>query len=213
MSIVEKLEKNYPDFGIRVDHWEILDQGVTALMGPSGSGKTTLMRILLGLEECRGYSWIFNGEKLHLMTPQDRRIGVVFQGYELFSHLTVRQNLEFALRARKLPLEKLESEHVELLERLNIKHLLPRPSEDLSGGEKQRVALARALVGQPRMLFLDEPFSALDISLRRESRALVKESLGRWGIPCLLVTHDHADAEFLADKISLISQGVLSDHT
>lgn len=213
MSLIENLEKKYSDFSIQVSKWEILDSGVTALMGPSGSGKTTLLRILLGLESCPGYRWNFKGKALHELSPQERQIGVVFQSYELFSHLSVRENLEFALRARNFPVSHLQKDHRTLLSRLGLDSLLSRRAEDLSGGEKQRVALARALVGKPHILFLDEPFSALDVSLRKESRQLVKDSLVELGIPCLLVTHDEADVEFLADKVSQITNGHLSDNS
>lgn len=211
MSSVRNLEKKYQDFSLSVQSWEILDSGVTALMGASGSGKTTLMRILLGLESCSGYTWDFKGEAMHTLSVQDRRIGAVFQNYELFEHLSVRGNLEFALRARNLETSDLVESYHSLLEKLEIKNLLDRQAEVLSGGEKQRVALARALIGQPRILFLDEPFSALDQSLRKDARQLLRETLKVAEIPCVLVTHDEVDVQELASKVSKISEGRLSD--
>lgn len=207
MSYVENLTRNYGDFLLEVPQWEILDQGVTVLWGPSGSGKTSIFRILLGLEDCPGLKWNFRGEDLAKLKSPDRRLGVVFQTLDLFPHMTAEQNILFAARARKIDNQKAQKHLDQLTTELRMKSFLKRPAAVLSGGEKQRVAIARALIGEPRLLLLDEPFSALDQELREESRQLIKQLIKERAIPTLLVTHDTRDVEVLADKISIIKNG------
>lgn len=207
MSYVENLFRNYGDFTLEIPQWEILDKGVTVLWGPSGAGKTSVFRILLGLEECPGMKWTFQNEDLaHLKSP-DRRLGVVFQTLDLFPHMTAEQNILFAARARKIEPQRARKHLDQLSTDLRMKAFLGRPATVLSGGEKQRVAIARALMGEPRLLLLDEPFSALDQELREESRQLVGQLIEERAIPTLLVTHDTRDVEVLADKISIIKNG------
>ena len=207
MSLVTKLHKKYEEFSLEIDEWEILDRGVTALIGPSGSGKTSILHALLGLESCPGLSWVFSGVDLAQLTTPDRRIGIVFQNYELFPHLTAEQNILFAARARKIPAIQQKEKLNSLAEKLQLNSLLKRSAALLSGGEKQRVALARALIGAPRILFLDEPFSALDEALRDKARALVRQVLEDEKIPALLITHDERDLSALAHKITQIDAG------
>ncbi|NUN04528.1 MAG: ATP-binding cassette domain-containing protein [Bdellovibrio sp.] len=210
MSYVENLQRDYGDFKIEIPSWEILDQGVTVLMGPSGSGKTSVFRILLGLEPCPGMKWNVNGTDLaKLKTPQ-RRLGVVFQTLDLFPHLTASENILFAARARNVDEDKARKRLKELSSELHMDSFLERSASVLSGGEKQRVAIARAIMGEPRLLLLDEPFSALDQELRGESRKLVKRVIETEKIPTLLVTHDPQDVEVLANKVSHIRNGRLT---
>lgn len=207
MSYVENLVRNYGDFVLEVPRWEILDQGVTVLWGPSGAGKTSIFRILLGLEDCPGMKWIFQDKDLAKLKAPERRLGVVFQTLDLFPHMTAEQNILFAARARKIESQRALRHLEQLSEALRMKNFLSRPASVLSGGEKQRVAIARALIGEPRLLLLDEPFSALDQELREESRQLVSKLIEEKAIPTLLVTHDSRDVEVLADKISVIKNG------
>lgn len=209
MSVVKNLRKVYTDFTIDVPSWEILDQGVTALLGPSGSGKTTLFRILLGLEDAPGFEWIFKGENLAALSPPDRRIGVVFQSYDLFPHMTGRENIEFAAISRRIPKSDWQAELEKYSRQLQLNDFLDRSSSYLSGGEKQRVALVRALIGKPRILFLDEPFSALDSELRQQSRQLVREAIELAKIPTILISHDQDDVKALADKVTEMRAGKL----
>lgn len=210
MSYVENLQRDYGDFKLDIPSWEILDQGVTVLMGPSGSGKTSVFRILLGLEACPGLKWSFAGEDLaKLKTPQ-RRLGVVFQTLDLFPHMSARENILFAARARKVDEKKSLARLRELTDELQMQSFMERPASVLSGGEKQRVAIARALIGEPRLLLLDEPFSALDQELREESRKLIKKVIEDEKIPTLLVTHDPRDVEVLANKVTRIEKGRLA---
>jgi sulfate transport system ATP-binding protein/putative spermidine/putrescine transport system ATP-binding protein len=207
MSVVEHLNKKYDGFEIQIPRWEILDQGVTALWGPSGSGKTSVFRVLLGLEACPGLKWSWGSEDLARLPTPKRNLGVVFQTLDLFPHLTARQNIYFPVKARRVGAEMAEKRFARLNDVLRLQSFLNRKAELLSGGEKQRVALARALMSFPRMLFLDEPFSALDESLRGEARNLVKVLLQETQTPAVLITHDERDLEVLAQKVTKIEKG------
>jgi sulfate transport system ATP-binding protein/putative spermidine/putrescine transport system ATP-binding protein len=195
MSLVRNLKRSFGDFVIDIPEWEILDQGVTALWGESGSGKTTVFRILLGLESAEpGFSWkLSDGVDLARMSTPERHLGVVFQTLELFPHLSAEGNIRFGFQARHLPREESEKHLGKLVTTLGLESCRHRRAALLSGGEKQRVALARALIGRPRILLLDEPFSALDSGRRGEARDLVAEVLDQERIPVILVTHDRDD--------------------
>jgi sulfate transport system ATP-binding protein/putative spermidine/putrescine transport system ATP-binding protein len=207
VSLVENLFRNYGDFKVDIPKWEILDEGVTVLWGPSGSGKTSVFRLLIGLENAANFKWTFQGHDLAKMAVPQRRLGVVFQTLDLFPHMTGEENILFAAKAREIPPEQAYEKLQELTQVLQMKSFLNRPVRVLSGGEKQRVAIARALSGDPRLLLLDEPFSALDQELRQESRALIKRVIEKEKIPTLLVTHDPLDVEMLANKVSTIKHG------
>ena len=211
MSLVKKLKIHYDDFNVEIENWEVLDSGVTVLWGPSGSGKTSVFRGLIGLERNAQCEWIFKNQDLGRMSTPERKIGVVFQNYELFGHMTVYQNLKFAAQARKINAEVYESKITHLTKQLRIESLKHKNVKLLSGGERQRAALAQSLVGDPNILFLDEPFSALDEELRQESRELVKAIIEEYQIPVLLITHDNRDVDFLAKKVTLIKNGRIID--
>jgi ABC-type sugar transport system ATPase subunit len=209
MSLIEGLKKNYSGFEVDVPRWELSDKGVTALIGPSGSGKTSIFRILLGLESCASLRWIFKGKDLAKMAVGERRIGIVFQSYELFPHMTAAENILFGAKARKISSEKAIRKLDEFSKKLALSDCLSTNAQMLSGGEKQRVALARALMSEPDFLFLDEPFSALDEENRVEARELVKQVVDEIGIPTLLVTHDERDIQLLANHVVKIKAGRL----
>jgi sulfate transport system ATP-binding protein/putative spermidine/putrescine transport system ATP-binding protein len=209
MAVVRNLHKKYSDFEVSIPEWKLSDVGVTALWGPSGSGKTTVLRILTGLEDCTGWSWEFRGQDLATLSPAKRKLGVVFQSYELFPHLTAEKNILFAAQARKISTDRAQAKLKQLVEILQLSKCLNRRAELLSGGEKQRVALARALMGEPQFLLLDEPFSALDEDLRAEARQLVKAVITKAQIPALLITHDRNDLEVLAENVVEIRDGHL----
>ena len=193
-------------FSIDIPEWEILDEGVTSLWGPSGAGKTSVFRLLLGLESA-SFTWEFKGTDLAKLPTPERRLGVVFQTLELFPHMTAEENIRFAADARRIPVGEAKTHLTELVETLGLASCLGRKAALLSGGEKQRVALARALIGKPRVLFLDEPFSALDAGLRSEARDLVKRAISREKLPTVLITHDREDLESFGGKVSEISAG------
>lgn len=207
MSLVENLILEMEDFRIEILRWEILDKGVTALIGPSGSGKSTVFRVLLGIEPCRTLRWILDGIDLASLSVRERRLGVVFQGYDLFPHLSARGNIQFAADARGLSAQESQLLLQELINELRMETFIDRKIYLCSGGEKQRVALARAIIGKPRVLLLDEPFSALDEELRSEARLLLKKLIDRFSIPTILVTHDPRDVAVLANKVSQIQNG------
>lgn len=208
MSTVEKLFKKYDDFEIQVPHWEILDRGVTVLWGPSGSGKTSIFRLLIGLENpTHPFSWKFGDVNLAELSVPDRQLGVVFQTWELFPHMTGYQNIQFASECRGLADLDFRSRLKNLSTRLKMDSFIDRKAAVLSGGEKQRIALARALIAKPRILLLDEPFSSLDESLKQESRSLLKNFLREEDIPVVLVTHDQRDVDMLGDKVTKIENG------
>ena len=203
MSFVENLIYKYDDIKIQIPKWQIPDQPVTVLWGPSGSGKTTLLRILMGLENASpGMKWVFKGQDLAPMKAPERRLGVVFQTLELFPHMSARKNILFAAQARKISENDFQIKLKKYVDLLQMGPFLDRSVQILSGGEKQRVALVRALIGNPRILLLDEPFSSLDESLREESRNLLRKVIQEENIPVLMVTHDRQDVEKLADKVS-----------
>ncbi len=183
-----------------------LEVGSTvALVGPSGAGKSTVLNTIAGLVKpasgrisCDEEIW-FDADRGVFVRPEDRRVGLVFQDYALFPHLTVRQNIEYA---RRHPAD-------EYLERFQIGHLQEARPGALSGGERQRVALARALARDPEILLLDEPLSALDAHTKVDVRAELQELLAGLEIPTLLVTHDFEDAAALADQVGVIVEGRL----
>jgi ABC-type sulfate/molybdate transport systems ATPase subunit len=209
VSVIQNLIRSYGDFKIEIPRWEIADSGITALKGPSGSGKTSVIRLLLGLEPCPGLSWVMAGVDIAKLPVDQRRLGVVFQTYEIFGHMSARENLKFAARARKIDTVLADKKIEALIEKLQLSHFIDRQAQLLSGGEKQRVALARALIGEPRFLFLDEPFSALDADLRESARQLVKDIIAETRTPTLLVSHDDADIRALAKDTIFIDHGKL----
>jgi ABC-type sulfate/molybdate transport systems ATPase subunit len=216
VSVVKQLQADYGDFSIEVKNWEIPDQGVTALWGPSGSGKSSVLRLLLGIDSAKKLEWEFQGVDVGTLSVSARRLGVVFQNHELFDHMTALENLEFAAeaalcRAAELrpSAEKIKSNLERFSTKLGIASFGSRSARLLSGGERQRVALARALIGEPRMLLLDEPFSSLDAENRVEARALVRSVLDENSLPAILVTHDLQDVTALDARVCRIAGGRL----
>jgi ABC-type Fe3+/spermidine/putrescine transport system ATPase subunit len=218
MSRVLNLNRTYPHeepgdgppFTLNIPELIFLDQGITAIVGPSGSGKSSIFRILAGLDSCPGLIWEFQNLNLAALSMGERRLGIVFQSYDLFPTLTAQENIKFAGRARQRPEIEIQKDLAQLGTRLKIENILERRVDRLSGGERQRVAIARALMGKPRMLLLDEPFAALDPDNRGEARKLVQQTIAASGIPALLVTHDPEDVAILAEKIIQLRHGRLA---
>lgn len=186
---------------------EISDGELVALLGPSGCGKTTILKLVAGLLPPVSGDLRFNAESV-LSVPAERRGAVmVFQKPLLFPHLTVAENVAFGLKMRRTPKADLSQRVNEALRLVQLDGFERRKPHELSGGQEQRVSLARALVTEPRVLLLDEPFSALDESLRGEMRELVRALQRRLNITTLFVTHDQAEAALIADRIALILNG------
>ncbi len=185
-----------------------IDSGsLVALLGPSGSGKSTLLRLIAGLEESdTGRIWI-TGEEATSRSVQEREVGFVFQHFALFKHRTVRQNVGFGLELRGWKHEAIRRRVDELLELVQLKGFGNRYPSQLSGGQRQRVALARALAVQPRVLLLDEPFSALDAKVRKELRAWLRNLHDEMHVTTVIVTHDQEEAMEVADRIVVMNQG------
>ena len=182
-----------------------------ALLGPSGSGKTTLLRILAGLDVPTAGRVLFDGEDALKLTVQERNVGLVFQNYALFRHMTVLENIGFGLRVRpheRRPSRKeIKRRALELLDFVQLSGLEKRYPSQLSGGQRQRVAFARALAIEPRLLLLDEPFGALDAKVRRDLRRWLREIHDKTGHTTVFVTHDQEEALELADRVVVMSEG------
>jgi sulfate transport system ATP-binding protein len=182
-----------------------------ALLGPSGSGKTTLLRLVAGLESPTAGRILFGDEDATRLSVRERRVGLVFQHYALFKHMTVAENVAYGLRVRSRRLRPPEAEIRrrvgDLLELVQLGGLGKRYPAQLSGGQRQRVALARALAVEPRVLLLDEPFGALDAQVRRDLRRWLRELHDRTGHTTLFVTHDQEEALELADRIAILNRG------
>jgi sulfate transport system ATP-binding protein len=190
---------------------EVRDGEFLALLGPSGSGKTTLLRVLAGLDRPdHGCVWL-DGVDFLALTARERRIGLVFQHYALFRHMTAARNIAFGLevrpRAARPPRAEIAARVESLLALAQIEGLGGRYPAQLSGGQRQRVAVARALAVEPRLLLLDEPFSALDSKVRKELRGELRRIHDATGVTTILVTHDQEEAMALADRVVLMNQG------
>ncbi|HEY4134939.1 MAG TPA: sulfate/molybdate ABC transporter ATP-binding protein [Alphaproteobacteria bacterium] len=190
---------------------DIGDGELVALLGASGSGKTTLLRILAGLEFPDGGDVVVDGESWIAKPTQQRKVGFVFQHYALFGHLTVAENIAFGLRVRDRKIrpseETIQAKINELLELIQLGKLGGRYPSQLSGGQRQRVALARALAIEPHVLLLDEPFGALDASVRKDLRHWLRELHRQLGMTTVFVTHDQEEALELADRVVILNEG------
>jgi len=189
------------------------DREFLALLGPSGSGKTTLLRVLAGLEQPDEGEVRFGGEDFLALPTRLRRVGMVFQHYALFRHMTVAQNIAFGLtvrgRAERPTRAEINRRVGDLIALVQLEGLDRRYPAQLSGGQRQRVALARALAIEPRMLLLDEPFGALDAQVRRDLRRWLRELHDRAGVTTVFVTHDQEEALDLADRVAILRDGEL----
>ena len=184
---------------------------LVSLLGPSGSGKTTLLRIIAGLEQPSSGRILLDGTDATGTPVQKRRAGFVFQSYALFRHMTVFENVAYGLRARPRRERPTNDEIARrvgrLLDLIHLPDIGGRYPGQLSGGQRQRVALARALATEPRMLLLDEPFGALDATVRRDLRASLRDIHDATGLTTVFVTHDQDEAFSLADRVAVMSMG------
>ena len=181
----------------------------TTLVGPSGSGKSTILKIIAGMLEPSGGAVLFDGHDVTYAPPEKRNIGMVFQSYALFPNMSVRENVEFGLRVRRVPAVKRRQRAEEALSMVQIPHLAGRRIHQLSGGQQQRVALARAVVFAPQILLLDEPLSALDAKIRHELRNELAQLLRQFKITAVYVTHDQQEAMSLGDQVVVLDKGAI----
>ena len=204
--IVKKYGENViiPDLNLDVREGEFF-----TLLGPSGCGKTTLLRMVAGFNSIEGGTIAFNGRVINDIAPNKRNIGMVFQNYAVFPHMTVRENVAFGLENRHLPKNEIKRRVDEILETVKITQYADRLPERLSGGQQQRVALARAIVIKPDVLLMDEPLSNLDAKLRIEMRNAIRQIQNSVGITTIYVTHDQEEAMAVSDRIAVMSGGMI----
>jgi sulfate transport system ATP-binding protein len=186
---------------------DVATGSLVALLGPSGCGKSTLLRMIAGLDQPDRGTIYINGEEVTRRSVQERQVGFVFQHFALFKHRTVRQNIAFGLELRQWSPAKVRNRVEELLALVQLQGYGNRYPSQLSGGQRQRVSLARALAVQPRVLLLDEPFSALDAKVRKELRAWLRHLHEEMQVTTLIVTHDQEEAMEVADRIVVINEG------
>ena len=188
---------------------EIEDKEFIVFVGPSGCGKSTTLRMIAGLEEISGGELYIDGNLVNSIAPKDRDIAMVFQNYALYPHMTVYENMAFALKLRKAPKAEIDSKVREAAEILGITDLLQRKPKALSGGQRQRVAIGRAIVREPKVFLMDEPLSNLDAKLRNQMRAEIIKLHHRIDTTFIYVTHDQTEAMTLGDRIVIMKDGLI----
>ena len=193
-----------PDLNLEIREGEFF-----TLLGPSGCGKTTLLRMIAGFNSIEGGDFYFDDRRINDLDPAKRNIGMVFQNYAIFPHMTVRKNVEFGLKNRKMSKEQVKEQTDKFMKLMQIDQFADRLPERLSGGQQQRVALARALCIEPDVLLFDEPLSNLDAKLRVEMRTVIKQIQHSVGITTVYVTHDQEEAMAVSDRIAVMNAGVI----
>jgi multiple sugar transport system ATP-binding protein len=203
--------KRYPDGFEAVKHMSlgIRDAEFMILVGPSGCGKSTALRMIAGLEDISEGDLKIGGEVVNDLAPKDRDIAMVFQNYALYPHMTVRENMGFALKLRKAPQDEIKRRVDEAAKTLELEQHLERKPANLSGGQRQRVAMGRAIVREPKAFLMDEPLSNLDAKLRVEMRAVVSRLQQRLETTTVYVTHDQTEAMTLGDRVAVMRAGIL----
>jgi inositol-phosphate transport system ATP-binding protein len=186
---------------------EITDGEMLALLGPSGCGKSTTLFAICGIHKVSGGHILFGDRDVTHVAPQQRNVGVVFQSYALYPHMTVAENIAFPLQVKKLTTADISRQVAAMADLVHIENLLKRRPAELSGGQQQRVALARALVRKPDVLLLDEPLANLDAKLRLEMRSEIRRLQLETGITAILVTHDQVEAMSMCDRIAIMNAG------
>lgn len=205
-NIIKKYGENIiiPNLDVEIKNGEFF-----TLLGPSGCGKTTLLRMIMGFNSIEGGTIEFNDTIVNDVPPSKRNIGMVFQNYAIFPHLTVKENIAFGLENRKIPKDEIAKKVDEIIDIVKISDYKDRLPEALSGGQQQRVALARAIVIHPDVLLMDEPLSNLDAKLRVDMRNAIKEIQHQIGITTVYVTHDQEEAMAVSDRIAIMNHGVI----
>lgn len=208
--IVKEAVKKYGDFvALKGVSLEVKSGEFFTLLGPSGCGKTTLLRMIAGFNSVDGGEIRFGDTVINNVDAHKRDIGMVFQNYAIFPHLTVAENVAYGLKAKKTPKDEMTRRVNEALAQVQIEALGGRRPNELSGGQQQRVALARAFVIEPGVLLMDEPLSNLDAKLRVQMRTVIKKLQRRLGITTIYVTHDQEEALAISDRIAVMKDGVI----
>ncbi|MFH0280967.1 ABC transporter ATP-binding protein [Vibrio alginolyticus] len=205
----QHVKKTYDDTNLVVKDFnlDIAPGEFVTMLGPSGSGKTTCLMMLAGFETATGGDIYIDGVPVNHLAPHKRDIGMVFQNYALFPHMTIAENLAFPLKVRKLDSDTIQSKVQSVLEMVELEHVATRYPKQLSGGQQQRVALARALVFEPKLVLMDEPLGALDKQLREQMQMEIKHLHEKLGITILYVTHDQDEALTMSDRIAVFNHG------
>jgi sulfate transport system ATP-binding protein len=205
---VEGVSKRFEDF-LALDDvtLDVPEGSLTALLGPSGSGKSTMLRLIAGLEQADTGRVFLEGRDVTGIPVQERGIGFVFQHYAAFKHMTVWENVAFGLRIRRRPRAEVKQRVGELLELVQLQGMAHRYPSQLSGGQRQRMALARALAAEPKLLLLDEPFGALDATVRKELRTWLRHLHDEVNVTTIFVTHDQEEALDVAEQIVVMNEG------
>ena len=206
MLELRNISKSYGNFDLRNINLSISEGQYFILLGRSGAGKSQLLEIIAGLRSPDSGSIFLNGKEITGEKIQNRKIGMVFQDFAIFPHLTVYENIAYPLRIKHLPRKEIRLMVGKMAENVNISHLLDRRTDDLSGGEKQRVAVARTLVTSPDIILLDEPMASIDTTLRDDVRRLLRKINGM-GMTIMHVTHDYGEAIRLSHRVGVIHKG------
>src|SRR6476620_545234 len=208
---LEHITKRYPDGfeAVKDFNLDVADGEFMILVGPSGCGKSTALRMIAGLEDITDGELRIGDEVVNQRAPKDRDIAMVFQNYALYPHMTVRENMGFALKLAQTPEGEIESKVNEAAKILDLEQHLDRKPANLSGGQRQRVAMGRAIVRNPQVFLMDEPLSNLDAKLRVQMRAEVSRIQHRLGTTTVYVTHDQTEAMTLGDRVAVMRSGTL----
>ena len=206
---LKNIKKVYPNGfqAVKDFNLDVKDGEFVIFVGPSGCGKSTTMRMIAGLEDITEGDLIIDGNRVNDVEPKDRDIAMVFQNYALYPHMTVKENMEFPLKIRKMPQDEIDRRVAQAAKTLDLEKLLDRKPKALSGGQRQRVAMGRAIVRDPKVLLLDEPLSNLDAKLRGQMRVEISRLHERLGATMIYVTHDQTEAMTLGDRIVVMSDG------
>jgi multiple sugar transport system ATP-binding protein len=209
--VLRDVTKRYKDGteAVKQMNLDIADGEFVILVGPSGCGKSTALRMIAGLEDITEGELLIGGEVVNDLSPKERDIAMVFQSYALYPHMTVRENMGFALSLAKVPKNEIAKRVEEAAKILDLTEQLGRKPANLSGGQRQRVAMGRAIVRQPRAFLMDEPLSNLDAKLRVQMRAEVSRLQDRLGTTTVYVTHDQTEAMTLGDRVAVMRMGVI----
>ena len=207
----KEITKRYPDGfeAVKAIDLDIRDGEFMILVGPSGCGKSTALRMIAGLEDITEGDLIIGGERVNDLAPRDRDIAMVFQNYALYPHMTVRENMGFALKLGKVDKTEIDRQVTEAARILDLEQHLERKPANLSGGQRQRVAMGRAIVRDPKAFLMDEPLSNLDAKLRVQMRTEVARIQKRLGTTMVYVTHDQTEAMTLGDRVAVMRAGII----